>query len=471
MPPKKKTSRKVRVRTYRHGLGDCHLLSFTKPGGSFFHLLIDCGVVDVTENPGPLMTKVAKDIAKETGGTLDVVVATHQHTDHLSGFEQARAEFLQMTMKRLWFAWTEEKGKPLPKKIQDELLKKLAAVRAAVAQLQGLNKEAAARIQGVIDFFGPPGVAGQETQEILDWLRTRSQTTPEYYHPGNVFLLPEVPNVRVYVLGPPKKASDYRVMDPRKSKHEGYEFPVAADADGFADALAPAAGDRDPELSYPFERRHRRTRAEAETDSFFKQRYFHKDEAWRRIDTAWLELAEQLALYLDDFTNNSSLALAFEFIDTGEVLLFPGDAQIGSWLTWHKLEWTVPQPDGSTRKVRTSDLFAKTVFYKGSHHASHNGTLSGLGADQTGLEQMTHRDLICVVPVDRAMSKKKRWDRTLPWTPLLNRLAEKTRGRLVLTDVNEIPPDAQNLPLLSVAEQKKFKKQMTVKPDWVDYVL
>ncbi len=471
MPSKKK---KVRVRTYRHGLGDCHLVSFTKTNGSLFHVLIDCGVVDVTENPGPLMTKVAKDIAKETGGKLDVVVATHQHTDHLSGFEQAKIEFTEMKMKRLWLAWTEEKGKPLPKKIQDELLKKLTAVRVAAARLKPLNSEAASRIQGVLDFFGPLGVKGQETQEILDWLHTRSETTPEYYHPGTVFPLPEIPNVRVYVLGPPKKAADYRVTDPRKSKHEGYEFALAAAADGFADALAPTPGDRDPELSYPFERRHRRTQAEAEADPFFKTHYFNSDDKWRRIDTAWLELAEQLALYLDDFTNNSSLALAFEFIDTGkvgQVLLFPGDAQIGSWLTWHKLEWTVTDPDGSKRNVHTSDLFAKTVFYKAAHHASHNGTLSGLGADQTGLEQMTDRDLVCVVPVDRAMSKKKHWDRTLPWNPLLKRLAEITRGRLVLTDVNETPPDPENLSLLSALEQKQFKKQVTVNPDWVDYIL
>jgi glyoxylase-like metal-dependent hydrolase (beta-lactamase superfamily II) len=65
------------------------------------------------------MTTVAKNIAKETGGTLDVVVATHQHTDHLSGFKQARTEFTAMKMKRLWLAWTEEKGSPLAKQIQD----------------------------------------------------------------------------------------------------------------------------------------------------------------------------------------------------------------------------------------------------------------------------------------------------------------------------------------------------------------
>src|SRR5687767_1559523 len=84
---------RVRIRTYRHGLGDCHLLSFTKPDASLYHVLIDCGVVNRTKNPGPLMTAVAQDIAKVSGGVLDLVIATHQHTDHLSGFKQAEAEF------------------------------------------------------------------------------------------------------------------------------------------------------------------------------------------------------------------------------------------------------------------------------------------------------------------------------------------------------------------------------------------
>src|SRR5438045_281015 len=123
---------KVRVRTYRHGLGDCHLLRFIKPDGSFFHILIDCGVVNRTADPGPLMTRVAQDVVRETGGVLDVVVATHQHTDHLSGFKQAETEFTNnIKMKRLWLAWTEDPSNPLGKKIQHQLVKKLKAVRAA----------------------------------------------------------------------------------------------------------------------------------------------------------------------------------------------------------------------------------------------------------------------------------------------------------------------------------------------------
>jgi hypothetical protein len=188
----------------------------------------------------------------------------------------------------------------------------------------------------------------------------------------------------------------------------------------------------------------------------------------RKIDKAWLESAEQLALALGDYTNNTSLALAFEFIDTGEVLLFPGDAQIGSWNTWPKLEWKITE-GGSTRTVRIGDLLARTVFYKASHHASHNGTLSGRAEGAFGLEQMTHRDLVCVVPVDLEMSEKMNWDRTLPWQPLLTRLGEMTRGRLILTDVKAKPPDDDALRLLSAAERKRFDKQVKIEGLYIEY--
>ena len=129
-----------------------------------------------------------------------------------------------MKMRRLWLAWTEDKTNPLGREIQRQLLKKLTAARAAVAQLEGLGEEratdAAARIKGVLDFFGP-AVAGEDTQVILDQLQESALSAPDYFKPGEVFLLPDVPNVRVYVLGPPTDPADLKITDPRKSKREG----------------------------------------------------------------------------------------------------------------------------------------------------------------------------------------------------------------------------------------------------------
>ena len=94
----------VTVRMYRQGLGDCFLLAFpTDQPGAAFYLLIDCGVILGTEAPEPIMRAVAEDIREATGGDIHLLVATHEHWDHLSGFIQAGETFRQMRVHNLWF--------------------------------------------------------------------------------------------------------------------------------------------------------------------------------------------------------------------------------------------------------------------------------------------------------------------------------------------------------------------------------
>lgn len=45
-------SARVRIRLYRHGLGDCMLLRFAgEDGGETFNVLIDCGLITVADRP------------------------------------------------------------------------------------------------------------------------------------------------------------------------------------------------------------------------------------------------------------------------------------------------------------------------------------------------------------------------------------------------------------------------------------
>src|SRR5262249_1438716 len=97
------------------------------------------------------------------------------------------------------------------------------------------------------------------------------------------------------------------------------------------------------------------------------RRYRGNGGSWRRIDTDWLNPVGSLALSLDSLTNNPSLVLAIELVESGKVLLFAADAQIGNWLSWQDVAWQDP-------KINTDDLLARTVFYKVGHHASHNAT-------------------------------------------------------------------------------------------------
>jgi glyoxylase-like metal-dependent hydrolase (beta-lactamase superfamily II) len=75
---------------YRHGLGDCFLITLPrKASPDPYRILIDCGVILGTANASDTMTKVVDDIVRESNGMIDLLILTHQHWDHLSGFVQA----------------------------------------------------------------------------------------------------------------------------------------------------------------------------------------------------------------------------------------------------------------------------------------------------------------------------------------------------------------------------------------------
>src|SRR5206468_9215011 len=80
---------RAKVRMYRQGLGDCLLVTLPRRDGSNYFILVDCGVIQGTANASTVMAQVVADIAKTTNGTIDLLLATHQHWDHLSGFVQA----------------------------------------------------------------------------------------------------------------------------------------------------------------------------------------------------------------------------------------------------------------------------------------------------------------------------------------------------------------------------------------------
>ena len=167
------------------------------------------------------------------------------------------------------------------------------------------------------------------------------------------------------------------------------------------------------------------------TAAFFDRYYFGRypdplapDQSWRRIDADWLGAAAEFALQLDSATNNTSLVLAIELIDSGKVLLFAADAQVGNWLSWQSLSWKISE----TTTVTGPDLLKRAVFYKVGHHGSHNATLKA-----KGLELMRADDFVAFIPVDHAMAIKKRWG-NMPLPGLVDALEQRSSGCVVRID-------------------------------------
>jgi hypothetical protein len=214
-------------------------------------------------------------------------------------------------------------------------------------------------------------------------------------------------------------------------------------------AVSTLADSANLETTVPFDSRFQHPRESPLIQRLLQKTYFAAEDAWRSVDEDWLHVATDLALQLDSSTNNSSLALAFERISDGKVLLFPGDAQQGNWLSWFApaMKWTVPAsgtvpsavshattgPSATGHSVTAADLLERTVFYKVGHHASHNAT-----AKSQGLEQMKQqRELTAFIPVDRAvaLTRNPKGSWKMPARPLYRRLLEQCNGRVVRSDV------------------------------------
>jgi len=422
---------------YRQGLGDCFLLTVTGDNAAH-HVLVDFGVLLGTSDATAVMRAVATDIVEVTGGHLDAVVATHEHWDHISGFRQAQDVVDRLTIDEAWLAWTEIPNDPQAEALRTrrgDALRRIAAAAQACAAVDAGRSD---RLNGLLGFYGDLAVAGgATTASALQWIKDKARAI-RYLEPGGRF---EAFGLEIHVLGPPRDLKMIRKSDPSRAHPEVYTLDAGSDLltsappfDGFFDLDADAVRD------YPL----------------ITERYRAPVDRWRRIDADWAGAAESLALRLDSDTNNTSVVLAVGLGQGGPILLFPGDAQVGSWLSWEQLEWTT-----AAGPVQSADLLARTVLYKVGHHGSHNATLRA-----KGLELMTSPDLVAMIPVDRVTAEKQRWNMPLP--SLLRRLQEKTRGRILDAQLGrpETRPEA-----LSQTEWERFLAQTDVAPSWVDYEL
>jgi hypothetical protein len=441
---------------YRHGLGDCFLLTFPRAGRDPFQVLIDCGALSRSAvDMQALAAHVATATKRADGSSrLDLLVATHEHRDHLSGFNQARDHFDQIEIGAVWLGWTEKPGDPQAEALAARRNAAAARLRAALASPRGLAASAAGArggLAGLAAFHAADDAepVGRRTiADALEYVRRRGEKAGaiEYLEPGEPpRTLDGVERVRIFALGPPRDPTlllDSSVT--KKRLEEGTIYHLAASTPAMLAAVDQGLGlagspDGDGERYRPFARQHAIARGDdwfAEIAPFVATIYDRPEQAWRRIDHDWIAGYEPLALKLDEDTNNTSLVLAFELEDSGDVLLFVGDAQVGNWLSWERVSF---QLEGRAQPLPALDLVRRTVFYKVGHHASHNATLK-----KEGLERMESDRLVAFVPLDVATAKKqgkKGWD--MPAGPLEAALRRKTAGRLVISDVTRpVPPEA-----------------------------
>jgi hypothetical protein len=468
---------RVRVRMYRQGLGDCFLITFPRKDRPPFNILIDCGALNRDK---AFMTKLVRHIEESVKcsrqrGRLDLVVATHEHKDHLSGFNLAREIFNVMDIGAVWLAWTEDLSREEAKVLKKAKKTAIANLQAALASPFG-TRRTLENVRNLLNFSSSEDTTDSASvADALEYLKLRGRDagTLKFLNPGDGPLsLDGVEDLRVYVLGPPRDPASLKTSGvTEKLKRDGVVYYLGAAGLEGIDGLNAALRSADPSAAAPADDRHHPFAAEhritrqgrwfGHIKPYVEATYDAPGQEWRKIDEDWLGAFGQLALDLDNDTNNTSLVLAFEFVKTGEVLLFVGDAQVGNWASWARV--TFKGPDAS-HPLPAYDLLKRTVFYKVGHHCSHNATLKA-----GGLELMESPSLVAFIPLDKATAKAqgrrdehgkpKGWD--MPAKVLYQRLCEKAANRVVLSDVNEAVPSA------AIAAGIKADQSLT----YVDYKL
>ena len=489
---------KVRVRMYRQGLGDCFLITFDA-GGNEKHMLIDCGTLGATST-GVSIADAVDDIKTTTGGHLHLLVATHEHLDHVSGFRSQMAKFKGMTIDHVWLAWTEDPTDPDAKKLVKFKNDLGAALKSVAQSLAASSRPAMGEaIAGVLGFFDDrilgagslgAGKFAPTVDEAMEFVRKDTGGKTRYCNPGDgPFEETWLPGFRIFVLGPPRDEKKLNNLGEHGSSQlyslaAALKPATALFASGRAAFAEGGEAQAEFEANLPFDTRYRQLEDRADTKKMFAS-YLAREDDWRAIDLDWLNVASDLALQLDGSTNNTSLALAIERIADGKVLLFPADAQEGNWLSWHdeKMKWNVSGGPGAGT-VRAADLLSRTVFYKVGHHSSHNATAKG-----KGLELMESQDeLTAFVPVDRkvALGRNPKDSWQMPAFTLYRALLLKCQGRVVRSDIGFAadPATAKDKAtekgfkkMATAAEWKKWDaaqkkaKHITVAPKFADFML
>jgi beta-lactamase superfamily II metal-dependent hydrolase len=482
------------VRMYRTGHGDCFLLAFAgsapnKP----VYVLIDCGYKP--GSPRFINTKIeeiTESIRVSTGGHIDVAVITHEHQDHVNGITQSN--FAGITIGETWFAWTENPEDDVANNLRILFKDKLLGLIAARNQLAASESKTQKLIDSLLEFelgesadsksfTATLGLAASDdarqskNKTSMQIFRRLAENGVRYLTPHDEILrLPGTKDVRVFAMGPPRNLEKLKDLDPHG--HEGFKDSALSAASPGNYFAAAAAGRSES----PFAARYRIPLQPADDDavdrSFFCVHYgadqsdpgtdlaadrrsdpeVPNNASWRRIDTDWLLSAEQLALDINSYTNNSSLVLAFELGKGGKVLLFAADAQRGNWVSWADSDWK-----DHTETVTARDLLNRTVLYKVGHHGSHNATLNGKNSDASpNLSWMGHgryaRDFTAMITAVRAWAETQEgWDH--PKKAIKDALLKKASGRVLQTDTDV--ENMQKPPETSDADWRRFQSRIT----------
>lgn len=350
---------RARIRSYNVGFGDSYLLTFSYPGGRDRNVLIDFGSTRSSgfTPKGGLLT-IAEQIRMDCGGSLEMVVATHRHADHISGFAGKSGEVIgSLDPDIVLQPWTEQPELDPAASAPAAASRQTLRARTMVSRLADLQ-----HLAGLVAREVPKlRASGQLSKTVADQLSFLGETNLKnapavrnlmtmggrriYAHFGTKVPVSRLlPGVKLDVLGPPTLNQSAAIahqahVDPLEFWHlAALRAAAARGAVSSGDPIFPRAP---------------------------VARVISQEARWVIPQIDRMRAEEMLAIVriLDGALNNTSLILAFEA--GGKMFLFPGDAQIENW------RYALFDRDDSA-EIR--QRLSTAAFYKVGHHGSLNAT-------------------------------------------------------------------------------------------------
>jgi beta-lactamase superfamily II metal-dependent hydrolase len=388
---------------YNVGFGDCFLVRIPGPQGDL-KVLFDCGTISAVHPMAEIVEQVTKDVTEADGvPRIDVVVGTHRHRDHVSGF--ANALWAQVEVREVWMPWTEHPTDSEARRIR-ETQSRLAALlattyggrlqgaidsdRAALERYEQLALNALTNEAAMLTLHG--GFAKAPLRRYLPSPMVNAATPDTKYE--TEFETDILPGVKVHVMGPSRDIEVIRDMDPPAGQSYLQSLDLMADGS----ASPPPNPFRSDWWVEPGEY------------GSLSPHLVLNDSDKSTMKNFDLAMEHAAAVSLDKAVNGTSLMLMLQIGDL--FLLFPGDAQWGTW-------------QAALRNPNSRDLLKRTTFYKIGHHGSHNATPVEF------IEKTVHDNFWAMVSTGAV----PQWP-LIPRKPLLEAIGRRTKK---VTRSDELP--------------------------------
>lgn len=361
---------KLLVRAYNVEVGDClycRIPKGRKVGGDVddFHILIDCGSVGTESHLHAAIDDLKTLLPDADNGKkrLDLLVVTHEHKDHIAGFDPEL--FDDFKIERIWMNAAMDPEHPQA----ERALKLKALATTAMRNIASLNLAMSPELQNLVALYGIDNDSAMLA--LRETLPQRNGIEAEYVHAGQTGSELGLPleDVEIHVLGPENDIDRFYLG---KAADETL-FRVAATGAAFNAAGVSELGASPTNIS---------------------------QADFRRLQSRMLSSAFAFAELSSRVTNNTSVILLIEW--KRKRLLFVGDAEWdtkfkegknnGAWnVMWHERK----------RALRPID------FLKVGHHGSVNATPWNDLEDGRQTEPSMILDAILPLPNPGATPKAK----------------------------------------------------------------